>query len=220
MIRINPIWLLIAFNVLFFVARDWLLPEGALQQFSASMEGVLASLGPLGHAALVATFALCGFFFVPLLIPLNIFCGAIYGPVNGTVLSMAGIVAACYASTISVRSVFTGMQRTIDRNGSAQKVLRQIERHGSIVVIVVRLAFVVPYLIQNIVLAVTPIGMHRLALLTAVGALPAAAIYSFLGAGLMQTESARELAVYLTVPMLMLVAISLLVRHLNRKYSA
>jgi hypothetical protein len=40
-----------------------------------------------------------------------------------------------------------------------------------------------PYLWQNIALAVTKISLTRLTLLTAVSALPGAAIYSLLGAG-------------------------------------
>jgi uncharacterized membrane protein YdjX (TVP38/TMEM64 family) len=156
---------------------------------------------------------------VPLLIPLNILCGAVYGAPVGTAVSLAGITLGCYASTISVRHVFTGMQRSVDDRQVAQKLLRQIERHGAVVVIIVRLAFIVPYLLQNIVLAVTKIGMHRLALLTAIGALPAAAIYSFLGAGMMQSRSVGELALYLAVPLVLLILISYLLKSLNRKYA-
>ena len=74
------------------------------------------------------------------------------------------------------------------------------------------------YLLQNIVLAVTSLSVYRLTLLTAIGSLPAAAIYAFLGAGLVQSESATELTLYLTVPLVLLVVITLVLRRLNSRY--
>jgi uncharacterized membrane protein YdjX (TVP38/TMEM64 family) len=216
--KINPIWLLIGFNVLLFVFRDWILPAGATARFGDSMEALLASLGAVGYLGIVGIYSVCSFFFIPLLIPLNILCGAIYGPYAGTAVSIVGITLGCYASTLSVRHVFTGMQRAIDRRPSVQKILAQFARHGAIVVIVVRLAFIVPYMIQNIVLAATTINIYRLVWLTAIGSLPGAAIYSFLGAGLVQSESANEFAIYLAVPLLLLGVISLLLRHFNKRY--
>jgi uncharacterized membrane protein YdjX (TVP38/TMEM64 family) len=55
-------------------------------------------------------------------------------------------------------------------------------------------------------------------MLTAVGSLPGAAIYSFLGAGLVQAQDATELALYLGIPLLLLVGISLAVKRLNDKF--
>jgi len=216
--KINPIWLLIVFNVVFFAVREWVLPEGAIEQFSNYMEATLLGLGVLGYAGVLLIYMLCAFFFIPLLIPINILCGAVYGAYAGTGIAFAGITLGCIASTVSVRHVFTGMQRAIDKRPAAQRILRQIERHGAVVVVLVRLAFIVPYLLQNIVLAATSIGVLRLTLLTAIGALPSAAIYSFLGAGLMQAENASELALYLAVPLVLLVVISLVLRRLNARY--
>ena len=192
--KINPIYLLIAFNILLFVFRDWILPEGAIDRFGNYLETTLAGMGALGYVSVIGIYTACSFFFIPLLIPLNILCGAAYGPYTGTVVSIVGITLGCVASTISVRYVFKGMQRAIDRRPSAQRILGQVERHGSIIVIAVRLAFIVPYLLQNIVLAVTSINICRLTLLTAIGSLPGAAIYSFLGAGLVQANNANEFA--------------------------
>lgn len=215
--RINPIYLLIAFNIVVFVFRDWLLPEGSTERLGDYLEASLGSFGVLGYVGVLALFSVCSFFFIPLLIPLNMLCGAAYGPYVGTAVSIVGITLGCFASTISVRHVFKGMQRVVDKRPAAQKMLAQVGRHGDISVIFVRLAFVVPYLLQNIVLAITSIGIFRLALLTAFGSLPGAAIYSFLGAGLMQAESANELALYLAVPLLLFLAVSLSVKYLGSR---
>jgi hypothetical protein len=56
--KINPIWLLIAFNVLLFVFRDWILPAGATEHFGASIETLLASLGAIGYIGVVAIYSI------------------------------------------------------------------------------------------------------------------------------------------------------------------
>lgn len=218
--RINPIYLLIVFNVLFFVLRDYVLPDGAAERFGDQLTLTLTGLGVLGYVGVLVSYAVCSFFFIPLLIPINILCGAIYGPYIGTAVAIVGITIGCLASTISVRHVFRGMQRAVDERPTAQKILGQVERHGAIVVIAVRLAFIVPYLLQNIVLAVTSLNIYRLTLLTAIGALPGAAIYSFLGAGLVQADNARDLTLYLAVPLVLLVVIGAALKYFNARFDA
>jgi uncharacterized membrane protein YdjX (TVP38/TMEM64 family) len=216
--KINPIYLLIAFNVILFLLRDVFFPDYSGEKLIAGMEGFLSQFGVFGYLAVVLIYALCSFFFIPLLIPLNIACGAVYGPYVGTLVSIAGIVIGTVASTISARHVFKGMARMVETRPAAQRALAQIDRHGTIAVLLIRLAFVIPYLFQNIVLAMTSIGAYRLAMLTAVGSLPGAAIYSFLGAGLVQAQDATELALYLGIPLLLLVGVSLAVKRLNDKF--
>lgn len=218
--RINPIYLLIAFNVILYSLRGFILPENVVTEIGQSFETYIASIGVLGYLSIVAIYVACSFFFIPLLIPLNIACGALYGPYTGTAIAMAGIVLGCFASTISVRRVFTGMQKTIENRPSAQKLLAQVSRHGAIMVIAVRLAFIVPYLVQNIVLATTSIGVYRLAALTAAGSLPGAAIYSFLGAGLVQAEDTSQLALYLGIPLVLLIAIWAALKYLGTRYES
>jgi uncharacterized membrane protein YdjX (TVP38/TMEM64 family) len=216
--RINPIYLLIGFNILFFVLRDLVLPDYSNDQLIADMEGLLERWGLFGYLGVVVAYGLCAFFFIPLLIPLNIASGALYGAYLGTVVSIVGVVIGCLASTVSVRHVFTGMGRMVEKRPSAQMALARIAHHGAIAVVLIRLAFVIPYLFQNIVLAMTSIGALRLAVLTFVGSLPGAAIYSFLGAGLVQARDANELALYLGIPLLLFVGLSLALSRLNKKY--
>lgn len=216
--RLNPIYLLIVFNLLYLLFANLIgggaLWEGWVQQAQAAV----ADLGGAGYVTVIAAYVVCAFFFIPLLIPLNVAAGALYGPYVGTAVSLAGITAGTYASTVSVRRVFTGMQDAIEKRPAARKLLGQAGVHGAVVVIMVRLAFVVPYLIQNIVLASAPISSHRLVLLTAVGALPGAAIYCFLGAGLVAQGDVSTLAAYLAVPLLLLIAVSVILKYLNTKY--
>jgi uncharacterized membrane protein YdjX (TVP38/TMEM64 family) len=218
--RINPIFLFIGFNILLFLFRDSIFPDYSNADLSSDMEAFLDSLGIFGYLGVLTIYAVCSFFFIPLLIPLNIACGALYGAYIGTAISIVGIVAGCLMSTVSVRYVFTGMQRLAEERPAARKVLEQISTHGVKTVILVRLAFIVPYLLQNIVLAATTVGAWRLAALTAIGSLPGAAIYSFLGAGLVQSDDANDLALYLGIPLALFVVISLVVRYVNKRYDA
>jgi len=206
--RINPIALLVVLNVLLIVFRDLILPEQATATFAATVESTLVAIGPLSYLGLIAAYAICGFFFVPLLIPLNVLGGALYGAYVGTAVALAGITLGCVASTISARFVFTGMQRTVDKRPGLKRLVESADRHGNLVIVMVRFAVVIPYLLQNIALAVTRASITRLALVTAVSAVPGAAIYSFLGAGLVESEDVTELLIFLAVPIALMLALT------------
>lgn len=206
--RINPLYLLIALNVLLVVFRDWLLPAETTAALAARAESVLAALGPFGHAGLIATIGICGFFFLPFVLPLCLLAGALYGPWAGAALALAGLVLGTVTSTFSVRHVFTGMQRTIDKRPKVKELIASADRHVTLVIVMVRFAIIVPPLIQNIALALTKASVTRLALVTVVAAIPAAAIYAFLGAGLVEADKVTDLALYLALPVLLLLALS------------
>ncbi|HEX5418804.1 MAG TPA: VTT domain-containing protein [Gammaproteobacteria bacterium] len=193
---------------------------GRLAPIAEHIESGFEHLGYAGYVLIVASYALCSFFFIPLLIPLNIASGALYGPYVGTAVAVASIAAGSAASAVSVRHVFTGLQSFVERRPGADKILQQIGVHGSAAVLLLRLAFIVPYLWQNVVLALAPITLKRLVLLTALGSLPGAAVYSLLGAGLMKREDASSLAGYLLVPLLLLAVVAIAVRYLKKRYAA
>lgn len=206
--RLSPIHLLIALNVLLILFRDLLLPDGTSAAIAASVESTLVALGPFGYLGLVLAYVVCSFFFVPLLIPLNILGGALYGAWAGTAVALAGITLGCVASTVSTRYVFTGMQHTIDRRPGLKRLISGADRHRDLVIVMVRFAVVVPYLFQNIALALTSASITRLAVLTAVSAIPGAAIYSFLGAGLVESGDVTQMLLYLGIPVALMLALT------------
>jgi len=213
--RINPIHLLIALNILLIVFRDVLLPEETSAALAASIEASLLSFGVYGYAGLVAAHVLCAFFFVPLLIPLNILGGALYGAYEGTVVAMVGITLGTIASTVSVRHVFTGMQQSIDKRPGLKRLLGRADKHPNLAIALTRFTVVVPYLFQNIALAATNLSIARLALVTAASAIPGAAIYSFLGAGLVRAQRVNEMLLYLAVPIVLMLVISAAMAYFN-----
>jgi uncharacterized membrane protein YdjX (TVP38/TMEM64 family) len=206
--RINPIHLLIALNILLIVFRDVLLSDEASAAFAQTIESLLLSLGIFGYFGIVAAHVACAFFFVPLLIPLNILGGALYGAFEGTIVAMAGITLGTIASTLSARHVFTGMHRSIDKRPRLQRLLGRADQRPNMTIALTRFMVVVPYLFQNIALAATNLSVARLTAVTAVSAIPGAAIYSLLGAGLVRAQQVNEMLLYLAVPIVLLLAIS------------
>ena len=214
--KINPVILLIVVSILLFILRKFLFPEYSDLALISIMEELLTTFGMMSIVYLLVIYFFCSFFYIPILIPLNIVCGALYGPVLGSFVSLAGVLVSCIASTISVRYVFRGMGGFAMRHQDVKKFLNQITRYGTIVVLIVRLAFVVPYLVQNIILAMTNIKLPRLLLLTLFGAMPGVISYSFLGAGMVSLDDAGTYGFYLLVPLALFAAVSVFI-HVTRK---
>jgi len=218
--RINPIVLLVVLNIALILFRDVLLSEEASAALAEGIETALRGVGVFGYFGIVLAYVLCAFFFVPLLIPLNILGGALYGAWVGTVIALAGITLGTIASTISARHVFTGMQQSIANRPRIRGLLDHADKHRNLVIVVMRFTVVIPYLIQNIALAATNVSVTRLTLITAVSAIPGAAIYSFLGAGLVHAEEVNELLFYLALPIMLLLAVSGLMIYVRKKYES
>lgn len=207
--RINPVYLLIAFTALLFLLRDWLLPAETTAAIAASVESALIALGPLGYAGIVAGFGVSGFFFLPFVIPLCILSGALYGAWAGTGVALAGIVLSTVTSTVSVRHVFTGMQQTIDKRPKLKRMISNADRHLNLVIVTVRFAVIVPLLFQHVALALTHASLTRLAVVTSVSSIPAAAIFAFLGAGLVEADEVTDLTLYLAIPVALMLLLTL-----------
>lgn len=215
--RINPIWLLVALNVAFLLLRSVFLSEETSAAIGNWVEMSMLRLGVLGYIGLIAGFVLCGFFFVPLLIPLNILGGALYGAYAGTIVALIGVTLSTAASTVSARYLFTGMRQTLDQRPRLQYFVALADRHVNFSIVMIRFAIVVPYILQNVALAMTRASIARITILTTLGAIPGAAIYSLLGAGLVQTEDAREMLLYVAVPVLLTLGLTATVAWFRAK---
>lgn len=206
--RINPIYLLIALNIVLLLLRKVLLPDETSAALASGIESALLDLGVFGYLGIIAGYVVCGFFFVPLLIPLNILGGALYGAYAGTAVAVAGITFGSVASTLSARHVFSGVRRVVDKRAGLRRLLDRADNHRNLTIVMVRFAVFVPYLWQNIGLAATSSSAMRIALVTLISAIPGAAIYSFLGAGLVQAQNLRSLVIYVSVPALLMLLLS------------
>ena len=215
--RINPVLLLIIFSVLVFLVRKYFFPEYSDEMVISALEGFLTTLGALSYLYMLLAFVICSFFYIPILMPLCLLCGAFFGPVTGAIMALAGITLGGIATTISVRRVFRGMGNVVMNNDEYKKMLVNLTRHGVLVVLLVRLAFVVPYMLQNILLALTNISTGRLALLTLVGAIPGAMSYSFLGAGLVSLGNTDLYGLMVMIPVVVLYLVNAITNLLRKK---
>jgi uncharacterized membrane protein YdjX (TVP38/TMEM64 family) len=216
--RINPIYVMIALNVIAIVLRSFILPEETMDAWGAAVESVLLSLGAFGYVGLVLAYVVCSFFFIPLLIPLNILGGALYGGYIGTAVASVGITLGSIATIVSVRYVFKGMQFSLDERPRLKQLLSHADRHRNLVIVIVRFTVVFPYLWQNVALAVTSSSIVRITLLTTFSVIPGAAIFSFLGAGLVHADQVHELVFYLALPVVLLLIISGGLVYIRKKY--
>ena len=216
--RVNPIYLLIALNILVIVLRNFVVPEETQAAWGSAVESLLLSLGVFGYVGLVVAFVICSFFFVPLLIPLNILGGALYGGYQGTVVAWIGITLGCAASLVSVRHVFKSMRLSLDERPRLKQLLSHADRHPNLVIVIMRFTVVIPYLWQNLALAFTNSSSARITLVSAASLIPGAAIFSFLGAGLVHAGQVHELAFYLALPIALLIVISAGLVYIKRKY--
>ena len=216
--KLNPVLLLIIFSVLIFLVRKVFFPQYTDDMLISALQGLLAQLGLLSVVYLLLGFVVCAFFFIPVLMPLCILCGAFYGPVQGSVVALAGITLGCVATTVSVRRVFRGMGRVVMDNPEYKNLLVKLTHHGVVVVLLVRLAFVVPYILQNILLALTNISIARLTLLTLLGGIPGAVSDSFLGAGLVSLGNTGLYGAMVMVPVVVLYLVNAQVSYLRRKH--
>lgn len=215
--RINPVWLLVGLNIFFLLLRNVLLPEETSAAIGNWVEMSMLRLGGFGYIGLVVGFVLCGFFFVPLLIPLNILGGALYGAYAGTVIAVIGVTLSTAASTVSARYLFTGVRQTLNRRPRLQYFVELADRHVNLAIVMIRFIVVVPYMLQNVALAMTRASIVRITVLTTLSAIPGAAIYSFLGAGLVQAGDARELLFYVAVPILLMLGVTAVVAWLRAR---
>ena len=160
----------------------------------------------------------CAFFFIPLLIPLNMLGGAVYGAYVGTLVALAGVTLGTAASVFSARHVFKAVPDTLRERRWLRGLLERADRHRNLAVVLVRFSVVIPYLYQNIALAATRTSTLRITLLTLVSAIPGAAIYSCLGAGLVRAEDAGQLVLYIALPVLLMIGISIGLAWVKRRY--
>lgn len=216
--RLNPIYILILLNILVIVFRDFVIPEETSAAIASTIEASLLTLGVFGYLGFVMAYVVCGFFFVPLLIPLNVLGGALYGAYIGTAVALAGITLGTVASTYSARHVFTGMQSSLDKMPRIKRLLAYADRHQNLVIVMMRFTVIIPYLWQNIALAVTKSSIVRITALTAISAIPGAAIYSFLGAGLVRGDQVNQLLFYIALPVLLLIAMTGGLAYMKKKY--
>ena len=168
----------------------------------AALEDAFVGSGLLGAVSFAAVYAVLTVGLVPGSV-LTISAGAIYGPVVGSLVAIAGALAGATAAfALARRTTASSVQRV--QGARAERVQQRLREHGLLAILALRLIPLVPFNVLNYLAGVSAIRARDYLVGTAVGIVPGAVAFATLGGSARDPRSpafiaAATLAVALTV---------------------
>jgi uncharacterized membrane protein YdjX (TVP38/TMEM64 family)/rhodanese-related sulfurtransferase len=145
----------------------------------ASLEAWLSGLGPWAAPLFVLVYAVGAVAFLPGSV-MTLAGGAIFGPVQGTLLALAGATAGATAAFLIAR--FLGGEWVTRRlGGRLERLVAGAERDGWRLVAFLRLVPLFPFNVVNYALGLTRVRLGPYVIASALCMLPGAAGYAYLG---------------------------------------
>lgn len=175
----------------------YLLPPGtislsALQHSQAEFAHWHAHHPILAIVTFLGCYFLTAAFSIPGATLLTLLGGAIFGLVQGTVLvALAATAGATVAMLISRYLLRDWIQRRFSR--MMEKVNQGIQRDGGHYLFALRLAPVFPFVLVNLLMGLTPMGVVRYATISLLGMLPAIVVYINTGRQLSQLQNLGDI---------------------------
>ncbi|WP_102226300.1 TVP38/TMEM64 family protein [Acidimangrovimonas sediminis] len=141
---------------------------------------------PLAALAFVAAYALLVALSLPGALVATLTGGFLFGVFPGVVLNVTAATLGATAIFLAARAgIGTDIARRLDQSGGATRRFRDgLRRNEWSFLFLIRLVPVVPFALANLLPALLGVGLGRFALTTALGIVPGALIYTWLGAGL------------------------------------
>lgn len=134
--------------------------------------------GPIVYAAV---YALCAVLFIPASL-LSLGAGALFGPVLGTVVVLAGASTGAIMSFLLARTLLRGrVLGALSRDRRFASLDRAIAREGPRIVLLVRLSPVFPFTWVNYAFGVTGVRTLHYVIATVIGILPGVIAFVYLG---------------------------------------
>lgn len=147
----------------------------------AEVRGWVDAAGPAAPLVFVAVCAAGSSVLVPKP-ALSVLGGVVFGPWLGAAVVVAGVTLGALASFAVARRL--GRDAVRPRDGRFARVDRLLERRGFVAVVALRLLPVVPFGLVNYTAGLTGVRVASFAAGTAVGVVPATAVYTATGASL------------------------------------
>ncbi|EJF31611.1 MULTISPECIES: TVP38/TMEM64 family protein [Enterobacteriaceae] len=175
----------------------YLLPPGTISLSALQHSQIAFAHWHAQHPVLaIVIFFGCYFLTAAFSIPgatlLTLLGGAIFGVVQGTVLvALAATAGATVAMLISRYLLRDWVQRRFSR--MMEKVNQGIRRDGGHYLFALRLAPVFPFVLVNLLMGLTPMGVVRYAAISLLGMLPAIVVYINTGRQLSQLQSLGDI---------------------------
>jgi uncharacterized membrane protein YdjX (TVP38/TMEM64 family) len=144
-----------------------------------ALQARIASLGAFAPIGFVLLYAITNIALIPGGF-FDVAGGALFGPIWGTVLNLAGATLGAAVSFLIARYVAGDW---VERRAGArvQRVVRSVEADGWQFVAFLRLVPVFPYPVANYLLGLTRIPFHHYMLATVVFMLPSTIAYTWIG---------------------------------------
>jgi uncharacterized membrane protein YdjX (TVP38/TMEM64 family) len=172
--------------------------------------------GVLLHAAAYVVLALLG---LPVS-PLTVVAGAAYGPLAGAALGVPSATLGGCCAFLLGRLVASDPHALAQGEGRVARAARAIGRGGLRLVVLLRLAPMVPFSILNFAFGATPTPLRAFAAGSFVGTIPSQLGYACLGAVLAwppgEARTRAEVALVLGAALLSVAATAAVVRLLRR----
>jgi uncharacterized membrane protein YdjX (TVP38/TMEM64 family) len=187
----------------------------------AGLSRWIEAQGPLAPVVFVGGYVLAELLFAPAL-PLTLLAGLLFGPLWGTVyVSLASTLAATLAFMIARSALRQRIRRWIASMPRLRELDAAVAEHGWRIIIITRLVPLFPFNVQNFAYGLTRIRVTTYVLLSWICMLPGTIAYTLAGSGLAQAAGHTQRTVmYLALAGIMLVALSLLPRWLERQSRA
>jgi len=184
----------------------------------ARLKQWIEGYGELAPAVFIAGYALATVFFVPGL-PITVLGGVAFGAIWGTVYvwigATVGLGLAFLVARYAVRST---VERWVQASPRIAKIDAQVAENGWRIVMLTRLVPIFPFNLQNYAYGITRIGFWPYLITSSLCILPATAAFTFAGGALTEGHGdVKQTLLYLAVAGVLLVAISLIPRLLQRK---
>jgi uncharacterized membrane protein YdjX (TVP38/TMEM64 family)/rhodanese-related sulfurtransferase len=195
-------------------AAVWLLSQRS--SFDAgAIDRVVGGLGALGPAAFVALYAVATVLFVPGAV-FGLAGGALFGPLHGTILNLAGATLGATASFLVARYVARDWVRA--RTGARiERLIGGVEAEGWRFVAFVRLVPLFPFNLLNYALGLTRISLSHYVLASLVCMAPGTLAYTWLGYAGREAVAGNEAAIrYGLIALALFAAIAFLPRLAQR----
>jgi uncharacterized membrane protein YdjX (TVP38/TMEM64 family) len=158
------------------VAANALSVHERIPAFLAAARG----LGAWGVAAHLAAYVAAALLAMPVS-PITVAAGATYGTLAGAAIGIPSTMVAGSCAFLVGRFIASHPHALAVGTGRVARAVRAIGRGGFQLVLVLRLAPVVPFSILNFAFGATPTTLAQFALGTLVGTIPSQLAYAFLG---------------------------------------
>lgn len=168
-----------------YVTLDW------VQMHSRALRGAVAQHYTMSVLAFLAVVILSSLTSLPLVILLTILGGFLFGALFGAIYSLIGTAIGSTIGFLILRHFCA--QRLRERYAVRfAPLFRQLEKYGSLYLIILYFLAVIPFFFINAFAALTPLSTRQFFLLTILGNLPLFLIYAFIGRSMSEITSVHD----------------------------